>query len=303
MKPQRLCFRAVEWEPTIEGDGRTLEGYAAVFNEPTRIDSWEGKFDESIIRGAFAKTLNERKPVLQFDHGRDVRTGSVPIGSIQEAREDNKGLFIKARLFDNPTVEPIRQAIEGGAIDGMSFRFKVNQDDWYDSDGARVRGAELDELLKYPGERGPLKRTIREVELYEAGPVVFPAYEATSVGVRSLMSMLSDEDRDTLLDELIERAAAKKKKPFPPKGDDEGSGPPAAKKGAGNSNFSKGKPTDDEEDDDEDEEDAPPAKKSPNGKPAAKKPAAKKKKPASSGAYSNIGLDWNERQRELDTLR
>lgn len=297
-KPMRLCFRSVEWQPTVESDGRTLEGYAAVFNTPTRIDSWEGKFDEAIIRGAFAKTLNERKPVLQFDHGRDVRTGSVPIGSIQEIREDEKGLFVQARLFDNPTVEPIRQAIEGGAIDGMSFRFKVNQDDWYDSDGARVRGNELEDLLKYPGERGPLKRTIREVELYEAGPVVFPAYEATSVGVRSLMSMLSDEDRDTLLDELIERAAAKK--PFPPKkkpADDEEDSPPAAKKPAGNNNFGKGKP-----EDDEDEEDAPPAKKKPTGKPMAKKPPAKKKKPASSGAYSTFGMDWEERQHDLDSL-
>jgi HK97 family phage prohead protease len=292
MKPQKLCFRSVEFEATSESDGRTLEGYAAVFDHPTRIDSWEGRFDETVIRGAFAKTLNERKPVLQFDHGRDVRTGSVPIGSIVEIREDTKGLFVKARLFDNPTVEPIRQAIEGGAIDGMSFRFKVNQDDWYDSEGKRVRESDLSSMLK-DGDQA-LRRTIREVELYEAGPVVFPAYEATSVGVRSLMSMLNDEERDSLLDELIERAAAKKpppkkkpsdsdsKKPFPPKAED-----------------------DDEEDDEEDEDDdSADSKKKPfppKKKPAAKKPAAKK--PASKGAYSNIGLDWDERQRELNQLR
>ena len=34
------------------GDGLTLTGYAAVFDTPTRIDSWEGCFDESIARGA-----------------------------------------------------------------------------------------------------------------------------------------------------------------------------------------------------------------------------------------------------------
>jgi HK97 family phage prohead protease len=290
MKPSRLCFRSVEFETSGDSDGRTLEGYAAVFDHPTRIDSWEGKFDETVIRGAFAKTLSERKPVLQFDHGRDVRTGSVPIGSISEIREDTKGLFIKARLFDNAAVEPIRQAIEGGAIDGMSFRFKVNQDDWYDGDGNRVRESDLSSMLKDKDQA--LRRTIREVELYEAGPVVFPAYEATSVGVRSLMSMLNDEDRDTLLDELIERAAATKpppkkkkpsdsdsKKPFPPKADD-----------------------DDEEDDDDDEEEDPADAKKPfpPKKKGAKKPAAKK--PAGKGAYSNIGMDWSERQHDLDTL-
>lgn len=60
-------------------DGFTLEGYAAVFDSPTRIDSWEGTFDEVIQRGAFAKTIEARKPVVQFDHGHDIATGSVPI--------------------------------------------------------------------------------------------------------------------------------------------------------------------------------------------------------------------------------
>ena len=65
------------------GDGLTLEGYAAVFDSPTRIDSWEGQFDEVIQRGAFKKTLRERTPVLQFDHGQHPLIGSIPLGTIQ----------------------------------------------------------------------------------------------------------------------------------------------------------------------------------------------------------------------------
>lgn len=188
MKPPRFCTRAVEFRAEDTGDGRTLEGYAAVFNDPTRIDSWEGAFDEVIARGAFAKTIAERKPVLQFDHGYDMRTGSVPIGALEEIREDRKGLYVRARLFDNPVVEPIRQAIEGGAIDGMSFRFKVpaGRDQW------KKREGDVD------------LRTIREVELYELGPVVFPAYASTSVGVRSLLAGLDDDDRARLVHELAE---------------------------------------------------------------------------------------------------
>ena len=202
--PARLCYRAVEFRATEDPtDGRTLEGYAAVFDTPTRIDSWEGTFDEQLARGAFKRTLNARKPVLQFDHGRDARTGSVPIGSLEEIREDDHGLFIRARLFDNDVVEPIRQAIEGGAIDGMSFRFKVVRDEWRDKDGKLVKADELLDLLWNPGERGPLQRSIREVELFEAGPVVFPAYEATSVGVRSLLADLDEPQREVLLRELV----------------------------------------------------------------------------------------------------
>jgi HK97 family phage prohead protease len=166
-----------------DADGFTLEGYAAVFDSPTRIDSWEGRFDELITRGAFSKTISERRPVLQFDHGRDVATGSVPIGSIEELREDKHGLFVRAKLHDNARVEPIRQAIASGAIDGMSFRFRVLREAW-------------DESAEVP------TRSISEVELYELGPVVFPAYESTSVGVRSLLSDLPDDERARLVAEL-----------------------------------------------------------------------------------------------------
>lgn len=182
-KPPRLCLRAVEFRASESDDGRTLEGYAAVFDTPTRIDSWEGKFDETIAKGAFKRTINARTPVLQFDHGHDLRTGSVPIGAIETLKEDATGLFVRARLFDNDVVEPIRQAIEGGAIDGMSFRFRVVRDEW-------------DESGDIP------TRTIREVELFELGPVVFPAYEATSVGVRSILAGLSEAERQSLVREL-----------------------------------------------------------------------------------------------------
>jgi len=189
--PKALLTRAVNfWPHTLElrdadggGDGFTLEGYAAVFDSPTRIDSWEGRFDEQITRGAFAKTLNERKPVMQFDHGHDIATGSVPIAALDVVREDDRGLYVKARMFDNPRVEPIRQAIAGGAIDGMSFRFRVTRETW-------------DETGDVPS------RSINELDLFELGPVVFPAYESTSVGVRSLLADLDASQRVRLLHDL-----------------------------------------------------------------------------------------------------
>ncbi len=182
--PKALVTRAAPFSTrAANDDGFTLEGYAAVFDTPTRIDSWEGRFDEQIARGAFTKTLSERKPVMQFDHGHDIATGSVPIAAIESIREDDHGLFVSARMFDNPRVEPIRQAIAGGAIDGMSFRFRVTRESW-------------DESRDVP------MRTIRELSLFEVGPVVFPAYEATSVGVRSLLAELDPTQRAALLAEL-----------------------------------------------------------------------------------------------------
>lgn len=164
------------------GDGLTLRGHAAVFNEPTLIDSWEGKFREQIARGAFKKTFSERTPVLQFDHGSHPLVGSIPIGRIDEAREDTVGAFVQARLHDNWLVQPVRDAISEGSIGGMSFRFTVIREEWRDEDGRTVTNEDdLWSLL----DAGVLTRTLKEVRCPELGPVVFPAYDGTDVGVRS----------------------------------------------------------------------------------------------------------------------
>jgi HK97 family phage prohead protease len=162
-----------------DGDGLTLRGYAAVFDSTTRIDSWEGQFDEKIARGAFRRTIAERKPVMQFDHGRGL-IGSLPIGNITRLREDKRGLYVEARLFDNWAVQPIRDAIAGQAISGMSFRFNVpaGGDTW------KARKGDV-----------PL-RTLTDLDVPELGPVVFPAYKDTEVGVRAreVFEALRDDD-------------------------------------------------------------------------------------------------------------
>jgi hypothetical protein len=180
-----------------DGDGNTLFGHAAVFNTPTRIDSWEGTFDEDIAPGAFKKSLRERTPVLQFDHGKHPMVGSIPLGYFRSIKEDDIGLDVDAPLHDNWLVVPVRDAIRSKAIPGMSFRFAVVKDEWRTRDGALVAPENVERLL-WASDRNDestiLKRTLREVKLYELGPVVFPAYTDTSVGVRSreLLDALSD---------------------------------------------------------------------------------------------------------------
>lgn len=170
--------RIMEFRALPSEDGLTLQGYAAVFNEWTTIDSWEGTFRERIAPGAFKRTLGQRMPVLQFDHGSHPLIGSIPLGRITSIVEDERGLKVKARLSDNWLVEPVRDAIRDGAINGMSFRFSVP--------------ANGDKVVR--GQDGMLERTISEIALYEVGPVVFPAYEATSVGVRSRQALDALQD-------------------------------------------------------------------------------------------------------------
>ena len=180
-----------------DGDGNTLVGYGAVFGQWTRIDSWEGIFDEEISRGFFKKSLRERTPVLQFDHGRHAMVGSIPIGSFETLREDEQGLFVEAPLHDNWLVQPVRDAIKSKAIPGMSFRFSVVKDEWRTAAGKLVKPDDVSRLLWASDRDVPdsiLKRTLREGKLFELGPVVFPAYGGTSVDVRSreIITLLSD---------------------------------------------------------------------------------------------------------------
>lgn len=174
-----------------EGDGLTLEGYAAVFGQPTAIESWEGDFLETIRKGAFKKTISERTPVMQFDHGRHPLVGSIPIGVYEETREDDEGLYVKGRLSDNWLIEPVRDAIRDRAITGMSFRFEVVREEWRDAKGALITEPEtIRRLMWYPkpedAPRLPLHRTLVELKCPEAGPVVFPAYTGTAVDVRAV---------------------------------------------------------------------------------------------------------------------
>jgi HK97 family phage prohead protease len=180
VKKLSTFVRSLPFEQTgvdQSNDGLNFSGYAAVFNSPTRIDSmWEGEFDETILSGAFAKSLREQTPVFQFDHGKHPLIGSIPLGNITRAEEDTKGLYIEARLSDNWLIQPVRDAIASGSIDGMSFRFSVPEggETWVETSG------------KVPS------RTLSELKVPELGPVVFPAYDKTTAAVRSKMDELEE---------------------------------------------------------------------------------------------------------------
>jgi uncharacterized protein len=189
----RFLERTVEFLPIRadddEGDGRSFDGYAAVFDSVTTIDSWEGRFQEKIAKGAFRKSIRDRTPVLQFDHGRHPYIGSMPIGAIRTLKEDQKGLHVDARLHADPFFGPLREAIMSKSIHGMSFRFEVVKEEWHYK-GKRVTDPNEVMRLIYgrrpEGEEDePVVRTLKELKVPELGPVVFPAYPDTTATVRS----------------------------------------------------------------------------------------------------------------------
>lgn len=190
--PRDDLFRGLAVLPEIRAEDDTessslMVGHFAVFNRWTEIDSWfEGRFLERIVPGAFKKTFRENRESVkvQFDHGFDAFVGDAPLGPVDDLREDATGAYYEVPLLDTDynrdRVLPMLQGRlmsgeQRGSVLGASFRFRVIVDEWNDEPGTSDHN---------PG--GLPERTIKEVRLFEFGPVVFPAYEEATAGVRSL---------------------------------------------------------------------------------------------------------------------
>lgn len=172
-------FRATDDDGTLG----TLDVTFARFDQWNHIESfWEGEFLERVARGAFTKTMAESgsKVKVLFNHGRDPSIGMKSLGVPEVLEERDTGPFLSAPLFDTTYTRDLLPGLVGGAY-GASYMFRVIADDWDEEPG------ESDHNPK-----GLPERTIREVRLFEAGPVTFPADAdiPDPVGVRSLTDFM-----------------------------------------------------------------------------------------------------------------
>jgi HK97 family phage prohead protease len=187
-------YRPLRPELRDDTDDSTLgvmRGHFAVFDTETVIDSWwEGKFRETIAPGAFRKTMDENRDNIKvlFDHGFDGQIGNKVLGPVRSLTEDDEGAAYEVPLLDTSYNRDLLPGLRAGLY-GASFRFQVIKEDWWEPE---TGSTEL-----------PL-RTIRELKLFEFGPVTFPAYQAATAGVRSgpdfmLWRSLDDEGRTELV--------------------------------------------------------------------------------------------------------
>ena len=166
-----------------EESGRTLFGHFAVFDTWTEIDSWyEGTFLERIAPGAFTRTIQERAGSIRvlYDHGQDPTIGNKPLGAPDVLREEAAGVYYESELFDAGYVNDLLPALRSGQL-GASFRFSVLADTWVDPKKAYAHNP-----------KALPERTITDTDLYEFGPVTFPAYADASAGVRSATDSFID---------------------------------------------------------------------------------------------------------------
>jgi hypothetical protein len=137
-----------------------IRGYAAKYNS----DSGDlGGFVESIEPGAFDAVVRSNPDVVAlFNHNPDHILGRTP--STLTLRSDKVGLLMDLELPDTELGRSIFQSVERGDLKGQSFAFSDFEATW-NEDYSR--------------------RSISRInQLYDVGPVTYPAYDDTSVSAR-----------------------------------------------------------------------------------------------------------------------
>ena len=156
---------------TLTGKGKTLSGYAAVFNSEATI----GDFSEVIRQGAFAKSLAAGSNIRAlWQHESNALLGTTRGGSLK-LKEDAHGLAFELALPDTSHGRDLAILVDRGDVSGCSFGFRCapGGDRW------EQRGAQL-------------VRELLDVELHEVTLTHDPAYAATSVDMRSRDAYLFD---------------------------------------------------------------------------------------------------------------
>lgn len=162
------------------GDGGLahFSGYASTTGDGYDVTDWMGSYRETILPGAFAKTLRETGYVpFLIDH-EGFPLASTDGGTMQLA-EDGTGLRTDAQLDRRQGLaNDLTIALQRKDLSKMSFAFRAVQQTW-DADYT--------------------DRRIGELQLFDASVVKNPANPATSAGLRSeLLDVVGVEGRSVM---------------------------------------------------------------------------------------------------------
>lgn len=159
-------------EVRMDEEERTVEGYAAVFGQPTMI----GSVEEVVAREAFDDRLMDDVVAL-FNHDMNMPLARSHNGEgTLEMKVDDHGLYYKFKLGNQSYAQDLAESIKRGDVRGSSFGFVVREDDYEKKDD------------------GTYRRTIKKLaRIADVSPVVSPAYPQTSVKMRDAIAALEEQ--------------------------------------------------------------------------------------------------------------
>jgi len=149
---------------------KVIVGYGAVFyrteDSGTEYELWDNVF-ERISPTAFDRAIKESHDVRGlFNHDASNLLGRVSSKTLRLST-DKTGLRYEIDVdMDDPDHQRVVRKIERGDLTGSSFAFKPTMTRWEDQDDQEVRW-------------------IDDVDLFDTGPVTYPAYTSATTGLRS----------------------------------------------------------------------------------------------------------------------
>jgi HK97 family phage prohead protease len=155
-----------------EGEDRTIEGYGAIFYDGTEASEYRLYDDmvERIDESAFARAIKENQDVRGlFNHDPSLVLGRSTSGTMKLS-VDKTGLLYVIQKGNTTVANDVAEHLERGDVSGSSFAMVVRGVEWHQEER---NGVTVD------------VRTIKDVDLFDVGPVTYPAYAGTESGLRS----------------------------------------------------------------------------------------------------------------------
>lgn len=176
VQPVRLQERS-------DGQSPLIVGYGAVFYRAGQEGTQYWLYDnivERIDNRAFDRAIKEDDIRALKNHDPNLLLGRSNAGTMRLS-VDEIGLRYEITPPSTQTGKDTIEEIKRGDLTGSSFSFVIPEggDDW--SEQKTAEGAKIH------------IRTLRELQVFDVGPVTFPAYSATTTGVRCFRNMATGE--------------------------------------------------------------------------------------------------------------
>jgi HK97 family phage prohead protease len=152
--------------------GKTIVGYGAVFHRDGEAGT-EYRLGSDIVERiaptAFTRALKEKHDARAlFNHDPNMLLGRAGAGTLRLS-VDERGLRYEIDIPDTQVGKDVATSIARGDLAGSSFAFSING-----KTGQRFEKGKDHDV-----------RHILDVDLFDVGPVTYPAYEGTTTGLRS----------------------------------------------------------------------------------------------------------------------
>lgn len=161
----RIIPSSVELRESEDGK-RTITGYAVKWNQLSERLGYYYRFRERFTKGAFADSLKSDTQKAHWNHNTDTVLGSTRSGTLR-LLEDDTGLRFENDLPNNSWGNDAYESIKRGDVDGVSFAFRKEVEEWDESDPDNI------------------VRTISKAKLREVSPTPYPAYPQSEVQARN----------------------------------------------------------------------------------------------------------------------